>query len=218
MGDDPINWDRQSYLSMDQTQNLNVVAQSGGRMNVSEYDTSSSPPSVFSGSDWGSRCSSPAQSEESYYPPIGSNRRPRSRHRRRRQSSFPPKILQVTDEQTPLPLIGKVQSPLWVVLSKGIHPQGGRVCWIPAEFQTKFDGQTYQVTARELQNLKDRGYELRPSTDPVWLQKGIRFESVALHREENHGPAAKLFAFRDHAHADHSGPTHIGKIEVRKIR
>ena len=89
---------------------------------------------------------------------------------------------------------------------------------MPAEFQTKFDGQTYQVTARELQNLKDKGYELRPATDPAWLQKGIRFESVALHRDDNHGPAAKLFAFRDDAHTDHPGPTHIGKIEVRKIR
>ena len=48
-GDDPMNWDQQSYLSMDQTQNLNVVAQSGGRMNVSEYDTSSSPRPCFQG-------------------------------------------------------------------------------------------------------------------------------------------------------------------------
>ena len=69
---------------------------------------------------------------------------------------------------------------------------------MPAEFQTKFDGQTYQVTARELQNLKDKGYELRPSTNPEWLQKGIRFESVALHRDETHGPAAQLVVFRDH--------------------
>ena len=128
------------------------------------------------------------------------------------------------DEQPPLPLIGKVQSPLWVVLSKGINTRGGRVCWMPAEFQTKFDGQTYQVTARELQNLKDKGYELRPSTNQAWLQKGIRFESVALHRDEIHGPAAQLVVFRDHPHmggapfhTNHPGPTHIGKIEVRKI-
>merc|ERR1711923_657561 len=30
-GDDAMNWDQQSYLSMDQTQNLNVIAQLGGR-------------------------------------------------------------------------------------------------------------------------------------------------------------------------------------------
>ena len=81
---------------------------------------------------------------------------------------------------------------------------------MPAEFQTKFDGQTYQVTARELQNLKDKGYELRPSTNQAWLQKGIRFESVALHRDHPHMGGAPF-------HTNHPGPTHIGKIKVRKI-
>ena len=93
-----------------------------------------------------------------------------------------------------------------------------------AEFQTTFDGQIYQVTAGELQRFKNKGYMLKPATDPEWLLKGIRFESVDLNHEENHGPAAKLFAFRDHPHmggaplhTNHPGPTHIGKIEVRKI-
>ena len=216
--DDPINWDQQSYLSMDQTQNLNVVAQLGGRMNVSEYDSSSSPPSLFSGSSWGSRCSSPAWSEENYHPPTGSNRRPRSRHRHRQRPPAPPQILQVRDEPAPLPLIGKVQSPLFVVLNQGIHTRGEKVCWMPAEFQTQFDGQMYQVTARDLQAFKDKGYELKPATDPEWLLKGIRFESVDLHRDEHHGPAAKLFAFKENAPTDHPGPTRIGKIEVRKVR
>ena len=89
---------------------------------------------------------------------------------------------------------------------------------MPAEFQTKFDGQTYQVTARDLQNLKDKGYELKPATDPEWLLKGIRFESVDLHHDENHGPAAKLFAFQEDAHINRPGPTRIGKIEVLKVR
>ena len=61
---------------------------------------------------------------------------------------------------------------------------------MPAEFQTTFDGQIYQVTARELQSLKNKGYVLKPATDPEWLLKGIRFESVDLNHEENHGPAA----------------------------
>ena len=89
---------------------------------------------------------------------------------------------------------------------------------MPAKFQTMFDGQIYQVTARDLQSLKDKGYELKPATDPEWLLKGIRFESVALHRDENYGPAAKLFAFQEDAHTDYPGPTRIGKIEVRKVR
>ena len=89
---------------------------------------------------------------------------------------------------------------------------------MPAEFQTKFDGQIYQVTARDLQNLKDKGYELKPATDPEWLLKGIRFESVDIHRNENHGPAAKLFAFQEDAHINRPGPTRIGKIEVLKVR
>ena len=89
---------------------------------------------------------------------------------------------------------------------------------MPAEFQTKFDGQTYQVTARDLQNLKDKGYELKPATDPEWLLKGIRFESVDLSHEGNHGPAAKLFAFQEDAHINRPGPTRIGKIEVLKVR
>ena len=95
---------------------------------------------------------------------------------------------------------------------------------MPAEFRKKFDGQTYQVTAKQLQDLKKRGYELRPSTNQEWLQKGIRFENVALYRDEIHGPAAQLVVFRDHPHmggapfhTDHPGPTHIGKLEIRKI-
>ena len=206
---------------MDQTQNLNVVAQSGGRMNISEYGTNSSPPSLFSGSSSGSRCSSPARSEESYPPLTGSNRRPRSRHRRRRQSSHPPEIRQVADEQPLPPLTGKVQSPLWVVLRKGINTRGERVCWMHAEFRKKIDGQTYQVSAKQLQDLERKGYELRPSTNQEWLQKGIRFENVDLCREETHAPAAQLVVFRDHPrmggapfHTDHPGPTHIGKLEI----
>ena len=89
---------------------------------------------------------------------------------------------------------------------------------MPAEFQTTFDGQIYQVTARELQSLKNKGYVLKPATDPEWLLKGIRFESVDLHRDENHGPAAKLFAFQEDAHINRPGPTRIGKIEVLKVR
>ena len=89
---------------------------------------------------------------------------------------------------------------------------------MPAEFQTKFDGQTYQVTARDLQNLKDKGYELRPATDPEWLLKGIRFESVDLNHEGNYGPAAKLCAFQEDAHINRPVPTRIGKIEVLKVR
>ena len=223
-GGDPTAWDSRSYLSMDQTQNLNMVAQPGGRMNVSEYDTNSSPPSLFSESSWGSRCSSPTRSEEPYPPPTGSNRRPQSRHRHRRQSSLPPEIIQGMSEQPSPPLIGKAQSPLWVILRQGINTRGGRVCWMPAEFQTKFDGQTYQVTARELKRFMDKGYELRPATNQEWLQKGIRLEQVVLHRKENHGPAAQLVVFRDHPHmggapfhTNHPGPTHIGKVEVRKI-
>ena len=148
LGDDPFDWDRQSYPPMDQTQNLNAVAQKGRGMNVSEYGTNSSPPSLFSGSSSGSRCSSPARSEDSWPPLTASNRRPQSRHRRRRHSSHPPEIRQVADEPPLPPLTGKVQSPLWVVLSKGINTRGGRVCWMPAEFRKKFNGQTYQVTAK----------------------------------------------------------------------
>ena len=217
-GDDAMNWDQQSYLSMDQTQNLNVIAQLGGRMNVSEYGSSSSLPSLFSGYSWGSRCSSPVPPEDNYYPPTGSNRRPRSRHRRRRQSPSPHRIHQVRDEPTPLPWIGKAPSPISVVLSRGIRTQGGRTCWMPAEFQTTFDGQIYQVTAGELQRFKNKGYMLKPATDPEWLLKGIRFESVDLNHEGNHGPAAKLFAFQEDAHINRPGPTRIGKIEVRKVR
>ena len=89
---------------------------------------------------------------------------------------------------------------------------------MPAEFQTMFDGQIYQVTARELQSLKNKGYVLKPATDPEWLLKGIRFESVDLHRDETPGPAAKLFAFQEDAHINRPGPTRIGKIEVLKVR
>ena len=91
-----------------------------------------------------------------------------------------------------------------------------------AEFRKRVDGQTYRVSAKQLQDLK--GYELRPSTNQEWLQKGIRFENVDLCREEINGPAAQLVVFRDHPcmggapfHTDHPGPTHIGKLEIRRI-
>ena len=66
IGDDPIDWDRQSYPPLDQTQNLNAVAQKRGGMNVSEYGTNSSSSSVFSGSSSVSRYSSPERSEDSW--------------------------------------------------------------------------------------------------------------------------------------------------------
>ena len=122
------------------------------------------------------------------------------------------------DEPTPLPLIGKAPSPISVVLSRGIRTQGGRTCWMPAEFQATFDGQTYQVTAGELQRFKNKGYMLKPATDPDWLLKGIRFESVDLSHDGTHGPAAKLYAFQEDAHVKRSGPIRIGKIEVMKAR
>ena len=130
----------------------------------------------------------------------------------------------MADEPPLHPLVRKVQSPIWVVLSKGINTQGGRVCWMPAEFRKKIDRQTYQVLAKQLQDLGKRGYELRPSTNQEWLQKRIRFENVDLCREETHAPAAQLVVFRDHPrmggapfHTDHPGPTHIGKLEIRRI-
>ena len=93
---------------------------------------------------------------------------------------------------------------------------------MPAEFRKRVDGQTYRVSAKQLQDLK--GYELRPSTNQEWLQKGIRFENVDLYRKEINGPAAQLVVFRDHPrmggarfHTDYPGPTHIGKLEIRRI-
>ena len=77
---------------------------------------------------------------------------------------------------------------------------------MPAEFRKKFDGQTYQVTAKQLQDLKKKGYELRPSTNQEWLQKGIRLENVDLDRKEIHGPAAQLVVFRDARHGWGSVP------------
>ena len=102
----------------------------------------------------------------------------------------------MADEPPLYSLTGKIQSPIWVVLSKGINTQGGRVCWMPAEFRKTVNGQTYRVSAKQLQDLK--GYELRPSTNQEWLQKGIRFENVDLCREEINGPAAQLVVFQDH--------------------
>ena len=120
------------------------------------------------------------------------------------------------------PIAGKAQSPIWVVLPKGIHTRGERVCWMPAEFRKTINGQTYHVSAEQLQGLK--GCELRPSTNQEWLQKGIRFEEVALYRKETQGPAAQLVVFRDHPHmggapfhTDHPKPTHIGKLEIRRV-
>ena len=128
----------------------------------------------------------------------------------------------MTDDPPLYPITGKIQSPIWVVLSKGINTQGERVCWMPAEFRKRVNGQTYRVSAKQLQDLK--GYELRPSTNQEWLQKGIRFENVDLYRKEINGPAAQLVVFRDHPrmggapfHTDHPGPTHIGKLEIRRI-
>ena len=93
-----------------------------------------------------------------------------------------------------------------------------------AEFRKKIGGQTYQVSAKQLQDLERKGYELRPSMNQEWLQKGIRFENVDLCREETHAPAAQLVVFRDHPrmggapfHTDHPGPTHIGKLEIRRV-
>ena len=71
---------------------------------------------------------------------------------------------------------------------------------------------------RELQSLKNKGYVLKPATDPDWLLKGIRFESVDLSHEGTHGPAAKLYAFQEDAHVKRSGPIRIWKIEVLKAR
>ena len=91
-----------------------------------------------------------------------------------------------------------------------------------SKFRKTVNGQTYRVLAKQLQDLK--GYELRPSTNQEWLQKGIRFENVDLYRKEINGPAAQLVVFRDHPrmggapfHTDHPGPTHIGKLEIQRI-
>ena len=68
------------------------------------------------------------------------------------------------------------------------------------------------------------GCELRPEKNQEWLQKGICFENLDLHRNEIQGPAVQLVVFRDHPHmggapfhTDHPKPTHIGKLEIRRV-
>ena len=93
---------------------------------------------------------------------------------------------------------------------------------MPVKLKKTIGEQIYLIPASQLKALE--GYKLRPETTQAWLQKGIRFEKLALYREEVDRPAAQLVVFREHPrmggspfHTDHPNRTRIGKVTLHRI-
>lgn len=219
MADEPFEWDNRSYFPpLSEPKNMNAMiqcwgeaSQPVGQMAVSEYGLDSSSASVFS--------------DSSALPPFSLTSRSNTstpipqadiwRH----QSLSRAAVHRLQDKQTPATALGKANSLLWVGLPRGVNTRGQRVCWVPAKLKKGKHRST--VLASSLEELAQ--YELRPETNQTWLQKGIPFKRLDLHRQEFGGPGALLTVFRDHHRMSRAPynmnrpkPTRIGRVTIHQ--